>query len=275
MNLIGDTLAQLPALERYKRTHSHERVVWLLHDIPPMQLFRGVDEIGVVDELIFWRDPEDEGNSHPISSMEVPERRVFGKKVLMQCRRAWHLSLNKQEHMAQGYARTIGLRLGPHDVLARLKVDDLNEDDLPAGRPLPVSINSHSSDPKHGDGFSGNKNFPVKAWVKLLTRMRDKGYTPIQLLGPEETVVLPGFPVVQWPIRKVAAFIQACGQYAGVDNGITHIAACLGVKCFVIYPCCLPIQWAGYTQFPHYHAAHVYPNHGDVDRVWKEWRAHA
>lgn len=274
VNLIGDTLTQMPALKRYREAHPHERITWLLHDIPSMELFRGADELGVCDELIFHREDEDPGDSGAISRMEarIFHGRAFHKKTLLLCREAWHASLSKGEHIAQGYARCMGVRLEPDEVMGELP--PLVSAHFPMEKWLPLSINSASSDPRDGDGFSGNKNFPIKGWVELLVPFRRAGYVPLLLQGPEDNVEIPGVQTVRFSIRKVAAFIKRCGIYAGVDNGITHIAAWTGAKCFVVYPQCLPKTWVGYERFGRYHLSQQHAYHGDTDRVLRDWRKH-
>jgi hypothetical protein len=277
-NLIGDTLTQVPALRAYKRWHPEEHVTWLLHDNPSMQLFHGLEGL-VADQILFHRDPADPGNSHAVSTMDIPALGEFDRKILLRCTDAWQKSLGHGEHISQGYAKILDVKVSREEILAevRLTNDDFRDlPEVPTGA-LPVSMRSASSDPRDGDGFSGNKNFPVKGWLELFRRL-GPGYSPVILMGPEdaEQPLLAHLPRYRLPIRKTAAYIRSCGQYAGVDNGITHLAAALQVsKMFVIYPWCLPIEWVGYTNFPFYHPARLHPYTGDVERVWRDWHQFA
>lgn len=266
VNLIGDTLTQVPAIHRYMREHPDEEVTWLLHSNPSTVLFW---HCGIPVHYVRGEDP---GDSSPVSEMRDIPGKAFHKKILLQCRQAWNLSLNRNEHICQGYARCLGVRLETRECLPHLSVAPntgvLHE------KVLPFSIRSASNDPRDGDGFSGNKNFPVKGWIELLKPFIARGYKPVQLLGPEDTVEVPGFESKRMGIVDVAAYISGCGIYAGVDNGITHIAAAVGANCFVIYPGCLPLTWVGYQWTGRYHAAQQHAYHGDVDRVLRVWTKH-
>lgn len=278
VNLIGDTLTQVPALVAYRRAHPKEHVTWLLHDNSGMEIFRGLEGL-VADEIVFHRDPVDPGNSHAISTMNVPALGEFGKKILMECRVAWQKSLSCGEHISQGYAHILQVSLKREEILAEVRLTNEDFRDLPEIPPgaLPVSMCSASSDPRDGDGFSGNKNFPIKGWLEIFKRL-GSNYAPVMLMGPDdpEQPLLGHLPRYRLPIRKTAAYIRSCMQYAGVDNGITHLAAALQTsKMFVIYPWCLPIEWAGYTNFPFYHPARLHPYTGDVERVWRDWHQFA
>jgi hypothetical protein len=274
VNLIGDTLCQIPALKAFKRAHPEHFVTWLLHANPSMQLFAGAQHTGAVDEVMFFKDIDDPGNSDRVSHPDFPG---FDRSMVLECRAAWNLSLGSGEHLAQGYGRILGVTVQRSEILPEVFVDcSIAEHELPNDRTLAVSVRSASNDPNHGDGFSGNKNFPIKGWLELFKRLGDK-YEPTILYGPEDFAheEFAHLPSRRLPIRQLAVFLRNCKQYAGVDNGITHLAAALRVpKMFVIYPQCLPIEWVGYSDFPFYHAARVHPLHGDVDRVWREWRDH-
>lgn len=266
VNLIGDTLTQTPAIHRYMEEHPNDDVTWLLHENPSTELFL---HCGIPVRRIRSEDP---GDSSAVSEMRVPGM-DFHKKISLSCTKAWNLSLNKGEHIAQGYARQLGVKLDGHEVvpILNLPASRLREN---GRRWLPVSINSASNDPVDGDGFSGNKNFPVKRWVEVLKPFVARGYVPIQLLGPEDHVEIPGIDLACCSIVEAAQFIRDCGVYAGVDNGITHIAVAVGAKCFVIYPECLPTTWVGYGFTGRYHLAQQHAYHGDVDRVLRKWLPH-
>ena len=269
VNLIGDTVTQTAALHRYRRLHPEEEVHWLLQNGPTRVLFEDMPRMGVCDQVLFDADWE------RIRRMDYAG---YDKRVLMDVQEAFRIGGEQHLHIAQAYGRMIGVELGAADILPHVPVrpHSLGELGVPP-RCLVISPLSASNAPV--DGMAGNKNLPWAAWGVLIERFVQAGRIANYVVLLRDTDPAPGIPlcVLRLPLAAAVAYIaRACaegGAYAGVDNGITHLAAGLRVPTFCVYPDALAPGWVGYAGFDHYRLAQTRPWQGDVDHIWSAWRA--
>jgi hypothetical protein len=268
VNLIGDTVTQTPALHRYRRLHPDEEVHWLMQDGPARALFEDMAETGVCDQVLFDADWE------RIRRMDYGG---YGKRIRMDVQEAFRIGGEQRLHIAQAYGRMIGAEVGEADILPHVPVrpHSLGELGVPP-RCLVISPLSASNAPV--DGMAGNKNLPWAAWGVLIERFVQAGRIEnyVVLLRDEDPAPTIPLCVLRLSLPAAVAYIaQACaggGAYAGVDNGMTHLAAGLRAPTFCVYPQALATGWVGYAGFDHYRLAQTRPWQGDVDHIWSAWR---
>ena len=270
VNLIGDTITQTPAIREYKRRNPHKHVVWAIQASPMFDYISGLRE-GLCDEIICTPHWDNLRNgTHFGPNVE---------HIVMNCNEAFRIGNKKNCHIAQGYASIAGVNVAPHQILPYVPVPERKPDWLiPEPDTMVISPNSASNDKKGQDGFSGNKVMPWVRWMQLFERFRkeDRVRRAVLLLGPEDPHPPIPMPVHRLPLEQAARFIyDACqngGIYAGVDNGITHIAAGMRVPVFCVYCEGIAEHWVGYSSFPHYRIAKVNPAGCRDSDVWACWR---
>ena len=84
--------------------------------------------------------------------------------------------------------------------------------------------------------FALSKRWPPEKYGELIPRLRESGYTPILLEGPEDQGVgdllakHTDAPLVRLhgPLGDAAAVLAACDLYVGSDSGLAHLAAAVG-----------------------------------------------
>lgn len=267
VNLIGDTIAQTPAIRRYRALHPEEEIHWVMQDEPMRSLFQDMSAAAVCDEVLFDNDWE------RIRSMDYPG---YAKRTLMDVRLAFEIGRRNSVHIAQAYGVLVGVEVPPDDILPSvpLRREDLDNVGVPP-RCLVISPKSASNAPVNG--FAGNKNLPWKTWPELIERFVRAGRIENYVVLLREGEPAPEVPmcVLRLSLAWSAAYIaKACAQggaYCGVDNGLTHIAAGLRVPTFCVYPAGMAEGWCGYSELPHYRMAKTLPYRGDVDEIWTAW----
>lgn len=269
VNLIGDTITQSPAIREFKRRNQGKHVTWVMQESPMMSYMLGLSG-DVCDEVLATPDWE-----------SLRKGTHFGSNVthyVMSCNEAFEIGHKKNCHISQAYADMVGVSIAPHDILPKVKVPDSGIGWLvPEPDTMVISPNSASND-KKGDGFSGNKVAPWTTWFRLYEMFRKEGRVnrAVILLGPDDPHPPIPIQVHRLPLEQAVRFIyDACqngGIYAGVDNGITHIAAGLRVPVFCIYCEGIAESWVSYSGFPHYRIAKVNPAHCRVTDIWAHWR---
>jgi len=263
VNLIGDTLAQTPAIRRYRTLHPEEEVHWVIQDEPMRTLFEGMPGEGVCDWIFV------DGDWNRIRNMAYPG---YEKRILMDVQVAFQLGAREGLHIAQGFAKMVGVELSRSEILPTvpLRKEDVDAVDVPE-RCLVVSPRSRSNVPV-------NKNLPWEAWPKIVDRFEqanriDKHVVLMRANDPAPEVAMC---VLRMSLSMTAAYIaKACalgGAYCGVDNGITHIASGLRVPTFCVYPAGMSETWTGYSNFGHYRIAKTLPWQGNVDEIWEAWK---
>ena len=268
MNLIGDTLCQSPALRQYRASHPDEEIHWLIQEDANRDFFERMSETSVCDQVLFDSDWD------RIRQMDYPG---YKKQFLMDVNVAFAIGRSEHIHIAQAYGRMIGVDVRPNEILPT--VPAWEADSFHLGIPprcLVISPQSTSNCPI--DDFAGNKNLPWNAWPALIDRFVAAGRVDNYVILLRESDPTPSVPlcVLRFSLGVAASYIgKACaegGAYCGVDNGITHIAAGMGVSTFCIYPECLEEGWAGYSQFPHYKIAQTIPWQGKIGSIWDCWK---
>jgi hypothetical protein len=268
VNLIGDTITQTPALRRYRAAHPEEEIVWLLKDGPDRCLFELLAGSSVCDRVLFDADWD------RVRAADYPG---YDNRFLMDVSRAFTIGSQESIHIAQAFGRLISAEVPAEDVLATVPVSEKDLKNL--GIPPRCLVISPRSNSNHAvDGFAGSKNLPWRAWPLIIDRFlaakRVDNY--VVLLADNDPAPEVPICVLRLPLSATAAYIsKACtegGAYCGVDNGITHIAAGLGVPTFCVYPDVLSEGWVGYSRFPHYRIARTTPWKADVDQIWNCWK---
>jgi ADP-heptose:LPS heptosyltransferase len=268
VNLIGDTISQTPAIRRYRSQHPKEEVHWVMQDEPARCLFEGMVECGVCDRVIF------DNNWERIRAMDYPG---YDKRFRMDVSTAFEIGQAAHVHIAQAYGRMIGIDVPLAETLPSVPVRkaDLDAIGVPP-RCLVISPKSSSNAPTHG--FAGNKNLPWAAWPQIVTRFVDAGRVENHVVLLREDDSAPEVPlcVLRMKLSLAVAYIaKACaegGAYCGVDNGITHLAAGLGVPTFCVYSAGIAEGWVGYSSFAHYRIAKTIPWEGNVNQIWECWK---
>jgi len=274
VNLIGDTVTQSPAIREFKRQNPHNHITWAVNSNPNVNLL----------DLLSWMvgDVCDEVVETP-NWDALREGRHYGPNVshyVMSCNKSFEIGHKKNCHISQGYAEMIGVQIAPHDILPKIKVPEKKPNWLtPDPDTMVISPNSASNDKSKGsDGFAGNKVAPWTTWFRLFEMFRKENRVTrsVLLLGPEDPHPPIPIPVHRLPLDQATRFIyDACqigGIYAGVDNGITHIASGLRVPVFCIYCEGISESWVSYSNFPHYRIAKVNPAHCRHTDIWAHWR---
>jgi hypothetical protein len=268
VNLLGDTVCQSAALRRYRASHPDEKIHWLIQDDANRCLFELMSDTPVCDEVLFDSDWD------RIRKMDYPG---YDKHFLMDVGRAFAIGAAERIHIAQAYGRMIGVDVPQDDVLPTIPAR--RYDFLNSGIPSRCLVISPQSSSNHPVGeFAGNKNLPWNAWPGLIDRFVGAGRVDNYVVLLRDSDPAPGVPlcVLRFSLAVAASYIaKACaegGAYCGVDNGITHIAAGMGVPTFCIYPHSLAEGWVGYSQFPHYRIAQTIPWQGNVGQIWDCWK---
>lgn len=196
----------------------------------------------------------------------------YKKRFLMDVCRAFVIGKAERLHMAQAYGRMIGVDVPYDDILPTVPTQD--DDSLHLGIPSRCLVIS----PQSTSIQVINKNLPWHAWPPLIGRFFDAGRIDnyVVLLRDSDPVPLVPLCVLRFSLGQAMLYIaKACaegGVHCGVDNGITHLAAGMGVPTFCISPEGSPERWVGYSQFPHYRMAKTNPWEGNVAQIWDCWK---
>ncbi len=123
----------------------------------------------------------------------------------------------------------------------------------------------------HPGSGSRRKNWPLRKFAELSTRVRESGLgQPILVLGEAESDAEPVLqslrcdtPVLKGiDITDLAGFLGACAAYVGNDSGVTHLAAALGIPVIGLFGGTDPAIWA-----PRGRHVHVLRRHECADGV--------
>jgi hypothetical protein len=241
---------------------------WVMQDEPMRSLFERMPETGICDRVLF------DSNWQRIREMDYPG---YTKRFRMDVQVAFNVAAEKNLHIAQAYGLMIGVEVSTDEVLPTVPVrtEDLGEFGPP---PRCLVISAQSSSNASIDGFAGNKNLPWKAWPQIVELFANAGRIKnhVVLLGQNDPEPEVPMCVLRLSLAQAAAYIaKACaegGAYCGVDNGITHISAGLGVPTFCVYPAGMAERWVGYPDFPHYRIAKTLAHEGKVQQIWDCWK---
>lgn len=269
VNLIGDTIVQTPAIRLYRMQHPDEEIHWVMQDDPARSLFEAMIESGICDHVFF------DSNWDRIRSLDYDG---YHKRVLMDVQAAFRIGQRTGLHIAQAFGRLIQASVDSRHILPSVPVcQQVFEAIGVPPRCLVISPRSSSNAPVNN--FAGSKNLPWTAWPKIIDRFiqNDRIENYVLLLRDHDPPPEVPLCVLRMSLRDAVAYIaKACaggGLYCGVDNGITHIAAGLGVPTYCVYPSGLAPSWVGYSEFSHYRMARTNPWEGNVDQIWAAWNS--
>lgn len=106
----------------------------------------------------------------------------------------------------------------------------------------------------HPGSGSERKNWPLKQWGKLGEHFFSVGCTILVIAGEAEEerrrqleIAWRGRPVRfagNLALPQIAALLEVTSLFVGHDSGISHIAAAVGARCFLIFGQTDPAIWA-------------------------------
>jgi hypothetical protein len=77
-----------------------------------------------------------------------------------------------------------------------------------------------------------SKNWPKEKYLALAERLREEGYDPAFVVGPQEGEAWKGAYALG--LAELAACVYESGAMIGNDSGVGHLASCLGVPTLTI-----------------------------------------
>lgn len=266
-NLIGDGLEIGPALRVWHQQHP-DAVIHLLTD--------------------------DNNTADIYNHMGVPLTVCFQHNELIKYDFEFNFNINKafdicdQEKcmMAQGYAKLLGVELGPsqEDVGPFYDAEVLSEEDqklfdsVPDGviliAPFSRSCTSHQM------GRPPNKCLPWDKWKPVIRFLRTLE-RPLRITGGaddradelafSEEEYLTGFPLR--PLAKVMK--EKAHLLISVDNGLSHLAGSQKIPHILFYPLCLGMHYAVPWGNPYVVPIHMDPALVDPTQVgWSVKRSY-
>lgn len=233
-NLIGDGLYISPALQQWYAEHPDAEITLLTNNDHITPLYRGM---GVPMRVI----------------TEFPEYEVgsFDFEHTFDCNKAFQISHQYQCHIAESYAKLLGITLEAKPNYAHLKPTY-----IPLLEPIEdeyknlVLISMFSMSCSSREGKLPNKMLPWPKWKPILrflrTRFKSDG-TTIKFLGaptdrvpPEEGLEISEEEYMTGiPLNRLALIMRYARLLVTVDNGMSHLAATQETPTFLMYPACL------------------------------------
>ncbi|OGV62059.1 MAG: hypothetical protein A2498_07515 [Lentisphaerae bacterium RIFOXYC12_FULL_60_16] len=104
----------------------------------------------------------------------------------------------------------------------------------------------------HPGSGSAIKNWPVDRFIRIAEWVDGAGYTPVFTIGEADAVVRyelerrnNRYPLLEGlSIREMAGLLSRAALYLGNDSGISHLAAVIGIRTFVVFGPTDPDVWA-------------------------------
>lgn len=94
--------------------------------------------------------------------------------------------------------------------------------------------------------FLINKQWPYRRYAEVATRLRAEGHRIVQFVF-SDSFRIPGATLIQTPsFRSAAAILERAALYIGVEGGMHHAAAAVGVPAVVLFGGWLPPAVLGY-----------------------------
>jgi heptosyltransferase III len=104
----------------------------------------------------------------------------------------------------------------------------------------------------HPGSGSAQKNWPIANWIALIRNRLAAGNRVVIVAGEADEDEVAGVRehfgdgvsyVIEWPLRRLAAFL-AGATFIGHDSGISHLAAAAGARCLVLFGSTSAKTWA-------------------------------
>ena len=248
VNLIGDGLYIGPALRAWICQQKEPPEIWLLtlnDQITP--LYAGMVRDILSPEkfhVCFERPFTNEG-----LKMEFDFEHVF------DVNKAFVLSDQRKQHVAQSYADLLGVGIGAgseKDGYANYKPIYIPVMDSITGAALDelrgcilVSMFSASCSSRGNPPGPPNKMLLWPKWKPMLRHLRDTyPGVPIRFLGAPTDVVPDdlleyGKPMLGIPLNRLALIMREAKLLVTIDNGMGHLAATQDTPTCLFYPRCL------------------------------------
>lgn len=246
-NALGDTLCTTPVLHAFRRANPGVRVLYVVQNAEFCRILEGNPDV----DLLIYSDA-----LYTAGLAAATPEWVAGLPLALE-RPAQLLRLDLrlvcthaaafQEHISVGFARALGLTLTSVRPRVCLDERDRRAARLVAPRPY-VALSLHSiSNPRHADGSSGRKDWPLERWAALAERALARGFD-VLALGAERDP-RPALPagvrlLYGLPIRVVAALIEGAACFVTVENGLAHLAAAFDAPTVELYADIVPLDWA-------------------------------
>jgi len=165
---------------------------------------------------------------HPLDAQRTVrlEQSVYG----------WASANQWKGHLAEAYCRMFNLPL----LDDRTPKIHLNGDDIPEGLPVgDFIVLAPWSSAKTFDYYeaSGNKNWSLDRWTRVVEWAHENGFKIVQLRGSTDEPLVDhiDLDVCGRPLREAFAFISKARMVVAVDTMIHHAAAALGIPSVVLW----------------------------------------
>lgn len=257
INLIGDALYISPALRKWITNNQADdlslTILTLNDHITPLYPGMVRDMEPAIGDLSLMFE-------HPTTV----EENEYDFRWKFDVNKAFKLSDDKHQHLAQSYADLLGVELPKtKEALKPIFIPDprkpgysfdepwyIREEGLEGAILVSMYSASCTSRDKNTPGLPPNKMLPWKKWPLMLHELRKQfPVSPIRLLGaPDDKVpdelyelffslgISPMFGV---PLNRLALIMKKAKLLVTIDNGMSHLAASQETPTFLMYPQCL------------------------------------
>ena len=105
----------------------------------------------------------------------------------------------------------------------------------------------------HPGSGSSKKNWPLPAWIELLSQLCDTKASILVVSGESDVERVAGLKEAfgsrlvfldHLPLHILGAVLQRCSFFIGHDSGISHLAAAAGTECLLLFGPTDPAVWA-------------------------------
>jgi|SRR5882724_476754 len=241
-NLIGDGIQISAALRKWHEENPDFEIDLLTNNDHVAELYRGM---GVPLQVVFDED------MHEANELIGPYDSEFNFDIS----KAFQLCDQHQCPMAVGYAKLLGVELGPEpaDIGPFYDPPMLEEDrewveSVPQDTILIAPFSNSCT--SHQLGRPPNKTLPWPKWKPILRYLRTLD-RPIRLTGSkkeraDELDISEEEYLTGMPLRPLARAMKEkrISLLVSVDNGISHLAASQQLKHVLYYPLCLGLHYA-------------------------------
>jgi ADP-heptose:LPS heptosyltransferase len=270
-NLVGDSLCISAALRAWHKLHPEYEIDLLTNDDSVAELYQGM---GVPLRVVFTRD---EGFYQPVGELpgEPPTYKHYGFEFNFDVNKAFAICDTKKCHLAQGYADSLGVKIGdkPEDLGPFYDPDErdtelIHERDMAWVDKVPqdtILIAPFSRSCTSHEGKPPNKTLPWAKWKPILRFLRTLK-RPIRVTGSaNERADQLGFSEEEYltgmPLRPLARAMKQgkISLVVCVDNGISHLTGSQKIPQILYYPLCLGLHYAVPWSNPYVVPIHIDP----------------
>jgi heptosyltransferase-3 len=277
---LGDALLLFPTLALVRRAFVDSRVTLVARpDVLPLARTSGfADETSSYDDpswaALFAERPRDDSPARELLAdattlawLVDSDGNVAHNLKALGAAQAFTLPplpppSGPREHMALHLARALEpLGIGaPATTIALISVmpplAPPDEDERQAEalwKRLGLSDSSTGIVALHSGSGGVSKRWPPERFAELVSSIRQMGFSPLLLEGPQDTEVTSiiaeraegTLPIARnLTAGTLAALLRRCTAYVGNDSGVTHLAGMLGVRTLALFGPTDPALWA-------------------------------